>query len=57
VFAGGAKKYLGVEKDPMLALASKRRISVATWNIAAINNNVSLKFCKDTSSYIRSLFN
>lgn len=36
---GGAKKYLGVEKDPMLALASKRRISVATWNIAAINNN------------------
>eukprot|EP00557_Chaetoceros_sp_GSL56_P009571 CAMPEP_0176493298 /NCGR_PEP_ID=MMETSP0200_2-20121128/9476_1 /TAXON_ID=947934 /ORGANISM="Chaetoceros sp., Strain GSL56" /LENGTH=464 /DNA_ID=CAMNT_0017890955 /DNA_START=524 /DNA_END=1915 /DNA_ORIENTATION=- len=36
---GGAEKYLGAEEDPMLALASKRRLSVATWNIAAINNN------------------
>lgn len=36
---GGADRYLGAEKDPMIALASKRRLSVATWNIAAINNN------------------
>lgn len=39
LFVGGADKYLGSEKDPMLALASKRTLSVSTWNIAAINNN------------------
>ena len=39
---GGAGGYLGKGNiDPMMALAAKRRISVATWNIAAINNNVS----------------
>jgi hypothetical protein len=39
---GGASGILGkAGQDPMMALAAKRRISVATWNIAAINNNVS----------------
>jgi hypothetical protein len=49
--SGGASKYLGstVSPDPAVAKAAKtgltkmlsagRRLSVATWNIAAINNN------------------
>lgn len=36
---GGADQYLGSSSDPMLALATQRRLSIATWNIAAINNN------------------
>jgi hypothetical protein len=33
----------------MIALASKRRLSIATWNIAAINNNVSADCWIETS--------
>jgi hypothetical protein len=52
LFAGGASTYLGttlVKPDPIVAasartglkkmLAAGRRLTVATWNIAAINNN------------------
>jgi len=37
----GGSRYKGSESDPMLALKSvgRRTLSIATWNIAAINNN------------------
>ena len=44
LLVGGADQYLGSSSDPMLALATQRRLSIATWNIAAINNNVRIKY-------------
>jgi len=49
VQTGGAGQYLGAGQDPMLASAAKsgmiamsaarRKLQIASWNIAAINNN------------------
>ena len=53
---GGADQYLGSSSDPMLALATQRRLSIATWNIAAINNNVRIKYSSSTLYMYISFF-
>jgi hypothetical protein len=37
--AGGASKYLGHKTGLAQMISTRSRLSIATWNIAAINNN------------------